>query len=250
MHGKTGARAENRDASRLKREGFADLGELLDARQCAEIRAFLDNKYLSSRYGDGKRFTLDDVPDAVRMAEYDLVDIINCPHLLALANSERLLGLAEQYLGCKPTLSSLMLRWSFPTETPVGNVQRFHRDADDWRYLKIMVYLTNVGEADGPHVYVLGSHKETAPLRIRIESDEVVHRRYGKDAVRVVTGLEGSGFAVDTAGVHKGDMPRANSRLMLQIQYSLLPTFANRYCPQAYSGTFAFDRYVNRLMVA
>jgi hypothetical protein len=250
VHGKTGAHADNSDAARLKREGFAGLGNLLDSYQCAEIRAFLDDKYLSGRYGSGQRFKIGDVPDSVGMAEYDLVDIINCPHVLALANSERLLGLAEQYLGCKPTLSSLMLRWSFPTETPVGNVQRFHRDADDWRYLKIMVYLTDVGEADGPHVYVLGTHKEAAPLRIRIESDEAVHQRYGRDAVKVVTGPAGSSFAVDTAGIHKGEMPHARSRLMLQMQYSLLPTFANRYCPQAYSGEFAFDRYVNRLMVA
>jgi hypothetical protein len=234
----------------LQRDGFASLGQLLSVQQCADMHAFLVDKNLSGRDAPHGRFTLADRPDAMRMAEYDLVDIINCPHVLALANSEPLLGLAEQYLRCKPTLSSLMLRWSFPTEAPSGNVQRFHRDSDDWRYLKVMVYLTDVGELDGPHIYVLGTHEEAAPMRIQVEDDAAIHRRYGKDAAKVVTGLRGTGFAVDTAGIHKGEMPIAQPRLMLQMQYSLLPSYANRYLPQRYTGAFAFDRYVNRLLVA
>jgi hypothetical protein len=228
----------------------AHLGELLSAEQCADIHSFLKDKSLSDRYASHERFTIAKRPDWARMAEYGLADIINCPHILDLANNARLLGLAEQYLRCKPTLSSLMLRWSFPTDTPVGNVQRFHRDSDDWRYLKIMVYLTDVTELDGPHVYVLGTHKEAAPIRIKVEDDETVHRRYGKEAVKIVTGSKGIGFAVDTAGIHKGEVPQERPRLMLQIQYSLLPSFANRYRPQTYAGAFEFDRYVNRLLVA
>ena len=234
----------------LERDGLADLGELLSAQQCADIHTFLQDKHLSDRYAPHDRFTLANRPQAMRMAEYDLVDIINAPHVLALANSEHLLALAEQYLQCKPTMSSIMLRWSFPTDAPVGNVQRFHRDSDDWRYLKIMVYLTDVGEADGPHVYVLGTHKEAAPIRIKVEDDAAIHQRYGKDTARVVTGPRGTGFAADTAGIHKGEMPLARPRLMLQVQYSLLPSFANRYQPQRYTGDVTFDRYVNRLLVA
>jgi hypothetical protein len=234
----------------LQRDGLATLGQLLSAQQCADIHASLVDKSLSGRDAPDGRFTLADRSDAMRVAEYDLVDIINCPHVLALANSEPLLGLAEQYLRCKPTLSSLMLRWSFPADAPIGNVQRFHRDSDDWRYLKVMVYLTDVGELDGPHVYVLGTHEEAAPMRIQVEDDAAIHRRYGKDAAKVVTGLRGTGFAVDTAGIHKGALPIAKPRLMLQMQYSLLPSYANRYVPQLYKGALAFDRYVNRLLVA
>jgi hypothetical protein len=248
--GKLCTRTYSQDVGELNRAGFVNLGELLSTQQCADIHVFLRGKALSDRYAEDKLFTLDTVPAAVGMAEYGLADIINCPHILALANSERLLVLAEQYLGCKPTLSSLMLRWSFPTDAPIGNVQRFHRDADDWRYLKIMVYLTDVTVENGPHVYVLGTHRQAAPIRIRIEGDEEIRRRYSKEAVKVVTGTQGTGFAADTAGIHKGEVPREGRRLMLQVQYSLLPGFAYRYCPQQYSGALKFDRYVNRLLVA
>jgi hypothetical protein len=250
IHGKISLEADNGNAAKLKRDGLVLLGELLSSQQCGDIHTFLCNKHLSDRYGTDERFMLDRRPDQVRMAEYDLGDVIDCPHILALANSDHLLGVAERYLGCKPTLSSLVLRWSFPTDTPAGNVQRFHRDADDWRYLKVMIYLTDVGESDGPHVYVLGTHKEAAPVRIRVEDDAAIHRRYGCDAVHVVTGQQGTGFVVDTAGIHKGEMPQERSRLMLQIQYSLLPSFAYRYCPQEHAAAIAFDRYVNRLFLA
>jgi hypothetical protein len=249
-HDKPPAQADSPEAMQLKQAGCASLGELLSAEQCADIHAFLRDKTLSDRHGAQEPFTLATRPDAVRIAEYDLADIINCPHLLALANSPRVIGLAQQYLDCKPTLSSLMLRWSFPTDAPAGNVQQFHRDSDDWRHLKVMVYLTDVGAADGPHVYVPGTHKEAAPMRIQVEDDAAIDLRYGEDAAKVIIGSAGYGFAVDTAGIHKGEMPRARPRLMLQMQYSMLPVFANRYRPQRYLGALAFDRYVNRLLVA
>lgn len=249
-HGKIYPSADSTQSRQLSADGYASLGELLSAAQCADIHAFLHDKHGSDRYGADRRFALASRPPSTAVVEYDLVDIINAPHIMALANSARLIGLAEQYLDCKPTMSALMLRWSFPTDAPIGDVQRFHRDSDDWRYLKIMVYLTDVSAADGPHVYVLGTHREAAPMRIRIEDDTAVHQRYGKDAALVVTGARGTGFAVDTAGIHKGDIPREKPRLMLQIQYALLPGFANHYRPQAYAGQVAFDRYVNRLLVA
>lgn len=113
-----------------------------------------------------------------------------------------------------------------------------------------MVYLSDVGLSDGPHVYVLGTHREAAPVRSQIDGDETIYRKYGENAVKVVTGPAGLGFAVDTAGIHKGEVPLANPRLMLQIQYSLLPNFANQYWPQVYAGPDTFDSYVNRLLVA
>lgn len=238
------------ESCQLSADGYASLGELLSTAQCADIHAFLRDKNGSDRYGSDRRFAVASRPASTAVVEYDLVDIVNAPHIMALANSARLIALAEQYLDCKPTMSALMLRWSFPTDAPTGDVQRFHRDSDDWRHLKIMVYLTDVGAADGPHVYVLGTHREAAPVRIRIEDDAAVHRRYGKDTAKVVTGARGTGFAVDTAGIHKGETPREKPRLMLQIQYALLPVFANHYRPQAYAGHVAFDRYVNRLLVA
>ena len=36
---------------------------------------------------------------------------------------------------------------------------------------------------------------------------------------------------------------------MLQIQYSLLPSYAYQYAPEPYDGPLLLDPYVNRLIV-
>jgi hypothetical protein len=42
---------------------------------------------------------------------------------------------------------------------------------------------------------------------------------------------------------------RRQPRLMLQIQYSLLPSYAYHYAPEPYQGPLVLDPYVNRLIV-
>jgi hypothetical protein len=93
--------------------GYAPLGNLLSDTQCSDIRAWLADKLLTDRDRQRSGFTLAQRPHGVRVADYHLREVIACPHILALANSTPLLGLAR-YLTCKPTISALGLRWSFP----------------------------------------------------------------------------------------------------------------------------------------
>ncbi len=205
---------------------------------------------MNDRHDLATSFKLADVPSHVRLGDYPLQHVIACPHILALANSRALLELATSYIGCKPTISALSLRWSFPNAKGDQQLQAFHRDSDDWRYIKVMVYLTEVNASGGPHVYVRGSHLEPASLRLRFYPEAEVFAQYGADRIISVTGPRGLGFAVDTAGVHKGQVPAMTRRLMLQIQYSLLPSYAYHYQPQHIAELHNFDRYINRLILA
>jgi hypothetical protein len=244
----TVALREEAAVSQLRADGYTPLGQLLDPGQLAQIHAWLRDKPLADRHSNAVPFVLDALPSDVCLAEFALHDIVACPHLMALANSPALLALATRYIGCKPTISALGLRWSFPR--PNGSVlQAFHRDSEDWRYLKILVYLTDVDTLAGPHVYVRGSHRTRAPLRLRVYGDDEIHERYGAERVISATGTAGFGFAVDTAGIHKGAAPTQWPRLMLQIQYSLLPGYAYQYQPAPYGGPLVLDRYINRLVV-
>jgi hypothetical protein len=115
-------------------------------------------------------------------------------------------------------------------------LQAFHRDSEDWRYLKVLVYLTDVDDGAGPHVYLHGSHLTQAPMRLRFYSDvKSPARTAPKTADRHRHAR--LCFAVDTAGIHKGTAPSLQPRLMLQIQYSLLPSYAYRYTPEQLSRT-------------
>jgi hypothetical protein len=241
--------AERASLLSLSEAGYVPLPGLLSGQQVSDIHTFMHNKQLHDRVHGGRVFTIDSVPEDARIGDYELKDIIECPHILALANSPSLLCLAGHYIGCKPTLSALGMRWSFPGSEASSILQKFHRDSEDWRFVKIFVYLTDVDAGSGPHIYVRGSHLENGSLRAHSYSDEGVEGAYGADSIINVTGPAGFGFAADTAGIHKGAVPLRRNRCLLQFQYSLLPTYAYRYRPEPYSGKLELDRYVNRLIV-
>ena len=233
----------------LRANGLAMLPRLLDRNQIDDIHAYLRNRPLSPHGRSAPLFLADAPPPGVRMAEYSLADVLGCPHLLELANSAPLIRLAAQYIGCKPTISAIGLRWSYPREGTGTGLQGFHRDCDDWRFIKVFAYLTDVDEGAGPHVYVSGSHRERYSVRLAPYADEEVAARYGQQKMLRVTGPAGTFFAVDTHGVHKGLLPSNKPRLLLQIQYSLLPVYMYDYAPAAGLQTAKIDSYINRLLL-
>ena len=233
----------------LRADGIAMLPRLLSRAQIDAIHAYLRNRPLSPHGRATPLFLADAPPPELRMAEYSLADVLGCPHLLELANSAPLLRLAAQYIGCKPTISAIGLRWSYPREGVGTGLQGFHRDCDDWRFIKVFAYLTDVDEGAGPHVYVSGSHRERSSVRLAPYADEEVAARYGQQKMVRVTGPAGTFFAVDTHGVHKGLMPSSKPRLLLQIQYSLLPVYMYDYVPAAGPQAAKIDGYINRLLL-
>jgi hypothetical protein len=200
----------------------------------------------------GRPVPLAALPDGTATAGYSLASILGCAAVRAIINDPRVLGIAEAYLGCKPTLSSVGVRWSFPALVPGHATQHFHRDPDDWRFLKLFVYLSDVDAQSGPHVFVRGSHHESGTVRARALSRDDVERRYLSGAVRMICGPAGTSFMADTHGIHAGMVPSAAPRLMLQAQYSLLPVFAFRYDPVALSAAecAGLDRHANRLLIS
>ena len=192
----------------------------------------------------------DRLPAGTRTAAYPLERVLDCPAVLDAVNDPAVLGLAGRYLGCTATLSSLGIRWSFPTRADAEDTQLFHRDPDDWRFLKMFIYLTDVDEDAGPHVFVAGSHRTAGRLRARPYDTAEIERRYGRDAVWTITGPRGTAFIADTYGIHRGAVPLARPRLILQVQYSLLPVFSLLYRPVAAEARPGLDPYVNRLLLS
>lgn len=240
----------------LARDGYALADPLLTAPVLAEIAGFIRNQEAVGR--DGRRFRVEDRPAGTMMASYPLETVLRCPHVLALANHPGVLRVAAAYLRCRPTLSSIGIRWSFPAgnESVAGaraaGVQRFHRDPDDWRFLKLFVYLTDVDAGGGPHEFVAGSHRTAGRILERPYTMEEIESRHGRESVRTITGPRGTNFFADTYGIHRGAVPTTGARLILQLQYSLLPVFAFLYRPVPVAAVpdLGIDRYVSRLLVA
>jgi hypothetical protein len=230
----------------LRTDGVSRLAPLMTPAEAARMRAYFEGHPVVAR--DGSLTSIDRLPRGTPAAGYALETVLACPGVLDLINRPEALGLSEAYLGCKPTVSSVGVRWTFAIPESPARFQVFHRDMDDWRFVKLFVYLTDVDEACGPHVYVRGSHRTAFSLTAEAYSIDGLEGRYGPDALETVTGPAGTSFVADTLGVHRGGFPRARPRLMLQVQYSLLPVFAFLYGPATRRAT-GLDPYCNRLFV-
>jgi Phytanoyl-CoA dioxygenase (PhyH) len=190
---------------------------------------------------------VDQVRPNAASAAYPLHTVLACPEVFSIASNVHVLSIAEAYLGCRATLSSVGIRWSFPTEGKKEDTNFFHRDMDDWRSVKFFVYLTDVTEETGPHTYVRGSHRSVSRLRAKPYTIPEIRRRFGDDAATAVIGPRGTAFLADVYGIHQGTPPRAAPRLILQFQYSILPVYAFSYRPVAMLPP-TFDKYLFRLL--
>ncbi|CAN7390017.1 hypothetical protein LJR219_002387 [Phenylobacterium sp. LjRoot219] len=231
----------------LRREGLTRLPPLMTPEAVRRMaRYFAERPVICP---DGEPRPVDELPAAAACAEYPLQTVLECPGLLALLNAPSVLRLAEAYLGCKPTLSSVGVRWSLPAAgAPPPRYQGFHRDVDDWRFLKLFIYLTDVGADCGPHLYVRGSHRRRFGFSARKYELAEIATRFGDDSLLTITGPAGAAFIADTLGVHCGGPPTGGARLMLQAQYSILPVFAFDYAPLE-RGARGIDSYCNRLFL-
>lgn len=188
-------------------------------------------------------------PEKTHLAHFKRKDLVNFKPILDIANDPRLLKAVQDFLGAKPTISNINMWWSFGYRKQAEHAQLFHRDFDDWRFCKLFVYLTDVSEKSGPHVYVKGSSKSPKLRKIRRYSDKEVETVFGKENVLEFVAPKGSAFVVDTYGFHKGLLPESHDRLLLQVQYSLYPIAIENYAPVEVKNVKEYDSYINRLLI-
>ena len=166
-------------------------------------------------------------PLAVRY-DYETGALLDDADVQALLADPSLLRLVQEYLGSEPVADVLSMWWhtAYHTAPDSEAAQYFHFDLDRIKWLKVFVYLTDVGPDNGPHSFVAGSHRSAGIpadiLRRGYErlSDEEVHGRYGSERCKQFCAPRGSVIVEDTRGLHKGAHVRGAPRLILQLQFS------------------------------
>lgn len=244
-----------RASQALATSGIAMLGELLSPAACDELRRYFSQREVHDSYRTGSPGFLPSStqrhPDA-HIAHHSPQDVLCSPHLLALANDPRILAIVSSFIGCKPTIAYLAAWWSYHTAKGAQQAEFFHRDVDDWKLVKLFVYLTDVGPDSGPPVYVQHSSTSTKLTEIRRFADEEVIRAFGADNVLTMSAAAGQGFLEDTFGIHKGQPVARGTRLIFQAVYGLSPL---PYSPKAPVlsrvdlGMPALDPWINRAYV-
>ena len=210
----------------LRRDGLVVLDSRLSEQDCAALTdlaveaecTLTDREPGAPEKG---RFA-SDAPLAVRydVPESTLVDAAVVQRLLV---DRSVLAIAQDYLGGAPVQDLVAMWWTAASMRSSSEAaQQFHFDLDRLRFLKLFIYLTDVGPANGPHVFVRGSHRALpAPLRgDRRFSDDEVLQHFDEADIVTITGARGAMFLADTRGLHKGVNVVAGHRLVFQLEYA------------------------------
>jgi ectoine hydroxylase-related dioxygenase (phytanoyl-CoA dioxygenase family) len=192
--------------------GHAEIGHLPEA--CvAQILAFCESKKQLDYFNPHK--------------DCEMIDRISRNHVIV--------AIVQKYLGAEPILWLTQLKWSFPSSDNAVNFRNsvtpttseydfhdFHYDTHDFKSLTVFVYLTDVDLDSGPHVTILGSHKnKTLKDLARIYFRDDVAQKLYPDQIKTVLGTKGLVFIEDTSGYHKAAVCNKESRLLLSIDYVL-----------------------------
>ena len=153
--------------------------------------------------------------------------LVHSKTIVDIMTDDTIVGIATEYLGCKPAIGTLNLRRSFVTDAPEDNTLLFHSDPNSIKFLKFFFYLNDVDMNGGPFTYVEGSIKDVGQNRgylkgfeskYRWTYDEVISR-YGEDKIKYLTGKFGDVLMADTNGMHRGTQVKKNERTMLTLNY-------------------------------
>ena len=115
----------------------------------------------------------------------------------------KLLSLVQKYLGCFPTLQSFNCWWHKKTNK-VYSTQQLHRDFDDYRFLCLFVYLTDIDLNNGPHIFYPRTH-----LGLNLYNPTPI------------VGKAGTAILADTYALHHGAPLVEGQRCLLWWRYCL-----------------------------
>jgi len=112
----------------------------------AELLRHMQNGSIEKYIGaNGDTFWIKDQNDLAQKAFFQ-----------KLAFDPYILSIAASYLGCVPIHVQTNIWFSFPTFQEKNNLstnaQMFHQDKEFIKFIKLFIYLSDVGEENGPHV--------------------------------------------------------------------------------------------------
>src|SRR5690348_14230359 len=135
----------------LRERGIAVAKSYVPPDQRARIRAFLESRDAVRRNG---------VRD-----DYRPQDLLDSPDIRALIADPFIHDIAAAYLGCTPIFTQVSAWRSRPDAQASADdlseaAQLYHYDYDWPAFVKFFIYLTDVGPANGPFTFVVGTHEQ------------------------------------------------------------------------------------------
>ncbi len=236
--------AREQCVEKLRSDGYLLFERALSPAACDRLMQFAQTTPSQIRRMDGEaatqivRTALFDGTDPVAVRyDYDPVALLDNEDIQTLLADGSLLGLAQEYLRSEPVADVLSMWWhtNHHTQPDSHAAQFYHFDMDRIKWLKVFIYLTDVGPENGAHSYVAGSHGGGIPWSMRRKgyvrlTDDEVTAEYGSERCLHLTAPRGSIIVEDTSGLHKGNTVQGAPRLILQLQFSN-SLFGGYYAP-------------------
>ena len=237
-------------SNKLTNRGYCEMPDIITEKEADELKDSLSEMNCFDPWRPNlEKFKIENVPKEVHTAQIE--NILSIPRLIEIANNPIALEICERYFGCKPIIDSIQAWWSLPGHERPEQAENLHRDNDGIRFLKYFIYLTEVTEESGPHIFVESSHTVSKGLDIRRYQDNEVETLFNKDKFRKFIGKKGLSFMEDTYGFHKGQPAKTQKRLLLQIRYSIMPTiFLNKNYIIGINDRSKFDDYINKYVIS
>lgn len=162
---------------------------------------------------------------------------------------QKLLNIIENYIGLPVAFQGVHLRKDFPSENQFGTLL-WHKDSEDRRMVKMIIYLSDVEEKHGPFEYVPVSLTSLYSLnyyRIYYKlwrsgylgiNDEQLKQVIPQDKWRSCPGPAGTVIFTDPKiALHHGTL-RTEDRSALFFAYTANPPKRPELCTQYWDDTF------------
>ena len=143
----------------LESDGCYVLGARLDEESCADLEAtaLAAPCTLIGPAGAPNRACFDPAAPVAIRYDLDEADILTSSTAQRIVADPSLLAIAQQYIGAAPIQDLVAMWWSAAIDGGPGSAdaaaQQYHFDLDRLRFLKVFVYLTDVDDQHGPHMY-------------------------------------------------------------------------------------------------
>lgn len=163
-------------------------------------------------------------PNSTRY-EYSLKDLLNNQDIFQVLLENDFTEIARQLFNSKSLLSTFHMWWTTPVKDERDRYtgQAFHIDIDRSGAILFIIYLSDVDEDNGPHIFVKGSHKNKPHhlLQDRRMSEKELIEYYSKENLVKIIAEKGSVIAIDALGFHRGQPLNKGDRLALKYEFSV-----------------------------
>ena len=186
-----------------------------------EMKAFQNqviktNKISNETLNAGEKAWRTEVPSVtVKNPLYNLQSIKD------LVFNESIFNIASLFLGGSAKITFVKVKKSYANFNIYSSDQKYHSDDNSANFLKIIIYLNDVGVRDGGFHYVKNSRSDFRLGEYSYYNDSDVSLKYPKENIIYFKGKAGSAMFADTLGIHKGGRSSNKDRFALLLNFGL-----------------------------